>query len=72
MTRSDALASINGETRVTGIIGDPIGHTRSPAILNAAFAATGLNWVYVAFPVPAGSARRRCRRCARSRWPAST
>ena len=46
--------AINGETRVTGLIGDPVGHTRSPAILNAAFEAAGLNWVYVAFPAPAG------------------
>jgi shikimate dehydrogenase len=46
--------TINGETRVTGLIGDPVGHTRSPAILNAAFEAAGLNWVYVAFPARAG------------------
>jgi shikimate dehydrogenase len=46
--------TINGETRVTGLIGDPVGHTRSPAILNTAFEAAGLNWVYVAFPAPAG------------------
>ena len=45
---------INGETRVTGLIGDPIAHTRSPRILNAAFAAARLNWIYVAFPAPAG------------------
>ena len=30
-------------------------HSRSPAIHNAAFAAAGLDWVFVAFPVPAGS-----------------
>lgn len=47
--------SVNGETRVTGLIGDPVAHSRSPAILNAAFAETGLNWVYVAFPVPRGA-----------------
>lgn len=46
--------TINGETRVTGLIGDPVAHTRSPAILNAAYAEAGLNWVYLAFPVPAG------------------
>jgi len=46
--------TLNGETRVTGLIGDPVAHTRSPAILNAAFAEAGLNWVYVAFPVPKG------------------
>jgi shikimate dehydrogenase len=45
---------IDGGTRVVGVIGDPIAHTRSPATFNAAFAATGLNWVYVAFPTPAG------------------
>jgi shikimate dehydrogenase len=48
------LLTLNGETRVTGLIGDPIAHTRSPAILNAAFAEAGLNWVYLAFPVPKG------------------
>ncbi len=45
---------INGETRVTGLIGDPVAHTRSPAILNAAFTEAALNWVYLAFPVPKG------------------
>ena len=43
-----------GSTRVVGIIGDPVTHSRSPAIHNAAFAACGLDWVYVAFPVPPG------------------
>jgi shikimate dehydrogenase len=43
-----------GSTRVAGVIGDPVAHSRSPAIHNAAFAATGLDWVYLAFPVPAG------------------
>ncbi|MFA5882235.1 MAG: shikimate dehydrogenase [Acidimicrobiia bacterium] len=43
-----------GSTRVVGVIGDPVTHSRSPAIHNAAFAALGLDWVYVAFPVAAG------------------
>jgi shikimate dehydrogenase len=47
---------VGGATRVTGIIGDPVAHSRSPAIHNAAFSAIGLDWVYVAFPVPAGRA----------------
>jgi shikimate dehydrogenase len=34
-------------TRVVGIIGDPIAHTLSPAMHNAAFVALGLDWVYV-------------------------
>ena len=37
------------------MIGDPIRHSRSPAIHNAAFAAAGLDWVFVAFEVPPGS-----------------
>jgi shikimate dehydrogenase len=48
--------AIGGATRVAGIIGDPVAHSRSPAIHNAAFAALDLDWVYVAFPVPAGGA----------------
>jgi shikimate dehydrogenase len=40
---------------VVGIIGDPVTHSRSPAIHNAAFAAVGLDWVYVALPVERGN-----------------
>ena len=36
---------------MVGIIGDPVGHSRSPAMHNAAFAALGLDWVYVPLPV---------------------
>jgi len=42
---------ITGHTQVVGVIGDPITHTRSPAMHNAAFAALGLDWVYVPFHV---------------------
>ncbi len=42
---------INAETRVCGVIGNPVAHSLSPAMHNAAFAATGLNYVYVAFRV---------------------
>jgi shikimate dehydrogenase len=42
---------------VYGLIGDPIDHSLSPAIQNAAFRYTGLNAVYVAFPVPATKLR---------------
>jgi shikimate dehydrogenase len=45
---------ITGATRAVGIIGDPVGHSRSPAMHNAAFDALGLDWVYVAFPVARG------------------
>lgn len=46
-----------GSTRVVGVIGEPVAHSRSPAIHNAAFAALGLDFVYVAFPVAAGRGR---------------
>ena len=43
--------SLNGETRVAGVIGWPVRHSLSPPMHNAAFAALGLNWVYVPFAV---------------------
>lgn len=41
-------------TRVAAVIGDPVDHSLSPILHNAAFAALGLDWVYVALPVPTG------------------
>jgi len=40
-----------GTTSVAAVIGSPVRHSRSPAIHNAAFAAAGLDWVYLAFEV---------------------
>jgi shikimate dehydrogenase len=45
------MAPITGKTTVTGIIGWPISHSLSPVMHNAAFAALGLDWIYVPFPV---------------------
>ena len=42
---------ISGHTRVLGVIGDPIEHTSSPAMHNAALEALGLDFVYVPFHV---------------------
>lgn len=39
--------TITGQTRIVGIFGDPITHTRSPAMQNAAFRARGLPYIYV-------------------------
>jgi len=47
---------ISGTTRVAAVIGDPVRHSLSPVIHNAAFAATGLDWVYLALPVVDGEA----------------
>ncbi|MGH8999095.1 MAG: shikimate dehydrogenase family protein, partial [Acidimicrobiia bacterium] len=49
------MNSPRATTKVVGVIGDPVRHSLSPAIHNAAFAACGLDWVYVAFPVARGS-----------------
>jgi shikimate dehydrogenase len=43
---------------LAGVIGAPIRHSLSPAIFNAAFAACGLDWVYLAFEVGPGDAGR--------------
>ena len=43
--------AITGRTNLCGVIGDPIEHTMSPAIHNAAFAQMGLDYVYVPFHV---------------------
>ena len=44
----------SGNTRLAGVIGDPVRHSLSPALHNAGFAHLGLDWTYVAFEVSAG------------------
>ena len=43
---------INADTEVYAVIADPVAHSLSPQIHNAAFDALGLNKVYVPFRVP--------------------
>lgn len=45
-------------TTLAAVIGSPVAHSLSPAIHNAAFAATGLDWSYRAEEVPVGEAGR--------------
>ena len=45
--------SLSGKTQVYGVIGDPIDHTLSPAIHNAAFKHLKLDCVFLAFRVKA-------------------
>ena len=42
---------ISGKTKVCGVIGDPIEHTMSPVMHNAAFKELGLDYLYVSFRV---------------------
>jgi shikimate dehydrogenase len=44
---------ISGGTRLVGLLGDPVSGSLSPVMQNAAFAARGLDWAYVALPVAA-------------------
>ena len=47
-----ASPPITGATRLAGLIGWPARHSLSPTILNAAFGAAGLDWVFLVFEVP--------------------
>jgi shikimate dehydrogenase len=47
---------ISGSTRLAAVIGDPVRHSLSPALHNAAYRELGLDWVYVAFEIPDGKA----------------
>lgn len=44
--------AISQTTQLCGIVLHPAGHTRSPAMHNAAFAAAGIDAAYLAFDVP--------------------
>ena len=43
---------ITASTRLVALLGHPVGHSLSPRIQNAAFAALALDWAYVALDVP--------------------
>ncbi len=43
---------INAETKVFGVVGDPVAHSLSPLVHNLAFRHLGINAVYLPFRVP--------------------
>ncbi|MEB3326847.1 MAG: shikimate dehydrogenase [Synechococcus sp.] len=45
--------SISGRTALAGVLGNPVHHSLSPAMHNAALAELGLDWVYLALPTAA-------------------
>jgi shikimate dehydrogenase len=47
------MTRVDGTTQVYAVLGQPVHHSRSPDIQNAAFRAAGMNAVYVALEVPA-------------------
>lgn len=52
---ADGPGPLRATTTVAGVIGHPIGHSRSPAIVGAAFRSAGLDWAYGAFDVAPGA-----------------
>src|SRR5690606_29814350 len=47
------ISGIDPATRLCALLGDPVSHSGSPAMHNAAFAASGTNAAYLAFQVSA-------------------
>ena len=44
------MNTINPKTTLVGLIGDPVSHSISPSMQNAAIKEMGLNWCYLAMP----------------------
>jgi len=61
MTETYHFDRIGADTRVFGVLGDPLGHSLSPLIHNAAFDADGVNAVYLPFRVPADGLKKTLR-----------
>ena len=55
LNRDYFYKAIDSQTEVYGVIGDPIGHSLSPAIHNAAFRHVGANKVLVPFLIAEGT-----------------
>jgi len=50
----DRRPPMSGASRLAAVIGDPVRHSLSPTLLNAAFAEVGLDWHFVALEVAEG------------------
>ncbi len=45
------LSTINGETRLLGLLGSPVTHSISPKMHNTSFSYHGINYVYLCFDI---------------------
>jgi len=52
---------VTAATRLCAVIGDPVRHSQSPRLHNAAYEALGLDRIYLALEVPAGHGRTAVR-----------
>lgn len=48
------ISRISGKTRLIGLLGSPVSHSRSPVMQNSVFEAMDLDFAYIAFDVAAG------------------
>ena len=49
------MADIGGSTKLLAVLGDPVAHSLSPVLQNAAIGKLGLDWRYMALPVSAAA-----------------
>ncbi len=61
--------AVTDATKILGVIADPVAHSLSPAVHNAAYAAAGIDAVYLPFRVPAEHLADFLKSMAR--WPLS-
>ena len=47
---SSTMITITGKTNLVGLLGQPVNHSLSPIMHNAAYEEMGLNWCYLAIP----------------------
>lgn len=53
--KKTGIGAIDSRTVMYGVFGDPIGHSKSPLMLNRAFEAAGINGAYAAFHIQPGT-----------------
>ena len=47
---SSKMSTITGKTNLVGLLGQPVNHSLSPIMHNAAYKEMGLDWCYLAIP----------------------
>jgi len=69
MRETYRVDAITPATKIYGVVADPVAHSLSPAVHNAAMAAAGIDGVYLPFRVPAEQVEAFL--ASAGRWPLS-